>query len=107
MAHTARTAAPTNRSNRPVISGYPKKLFSARRPGRFPRRTGGRLSPDAKEPPPHPKNQKQNQYKDRDHRYRNSTVQPISVLEACQGLVSVRRVLESYESSVIQERWPY
>jgi hypothetical protein len=84
MAHTARTAAPTNRSNRPVISGYPKKLFSARRPGRFPRRTGGRLSPDAKEPPPHPKNQKQNQYRDRDHRYRNSTVQPISVLEACR-----------------------
>jgi hypothetical protein len=30
MAHTARTAAPTNRSNRPVISGYPKKaIFNA------------------------------------------------------------------------------
>jgi hypothetical protein len=48
-------------SNRLVISGYPKKPFSARRP----------------------KNQKQNQYKHRDGRYRNSTVQPISVLEAC------------------------
>jgi hypothetical protein len=54
-------AAPTNRRIARSVPATPKSHFQ-------------RAAPE---------NQKQKQYKDRDHRYRNSTVQPISVLEAC------------------------